>query len=167
MSVAERPTAERLLDGATQIGAFYRAGDRCATMGWSVKPVPGAESCEVQIEPEELCRCGAKSTRFCKAKVKWLHLALAEPRDICSGDYGLALTMSGKEWDATSLSLVWDAPEIGNVKVGKKADVTMADLLALGVDPMSGRTTLILMKKFPGAKMEFEKPKAIDVVGVE
>src|SRR4029077_15169460 len=152
MSVAERPTAERLLDGATQIGAFYRAGDRCATMGWRVEPVPGAESCEVQIEPEDLCKCGVKATRFCSAKVKGLHLALCEPRDIQSGEFGLAWTMSGKEWDAPGLALLWDPPEIGVMKVGKRADVTMADLNALSVDPMSGRTTLILLKKFPGAK---------------
>ena len=164
MSIAERPTAERLLDGATQIGAFYRAGDRCATMGWRINAMEGAESCEAQIDPEDLCKCGAKSTRFCKAKVKWLIIALTEPRDIEVGEVGLAWTMSGKEWDATGLTLVWEAPEIGNVKVGKKADVTMADLLALSADPTSGRTTLTLMKKFPGAKMEFEKPKAVDVL---
>ena len=136
-------------------------------MGWRVTPIPGAESCEVQIEPEELCKCGAKATRFCRAKVKWLHLALCEPRDIQSGEYGLAWTMSSVEWDATGLKLLWDPPEIGVIKVGKKAEVTMADLLALSADPMSGRTTLTLMKKFPGAKMEFEKPKDVDVIGVE
>lgn len=157
MSVAERPTAERLLDGAKQIGAYYRAGDRCATMGWAVKGLEGAESCEAQLDADELCKCGKKSTRFCKAKVKWLIVAMMEPREIQMGEYGLALTMSGAEWDATGLSLIWEPPEIGTTKVGPKSGISMKMLRELGIEPMSGITTLKLMRAFPGAKMEFEK----------
>lgn len=157
MTVIERPTSERLLDGARQIGNFFRAGERCQTMGWMIKFAEGAESCEVLLEPQELCKCGAKATRFCKAKVKWLMLCLEESREIFAGEFGLAWTMMGKEWDATGLTLSWEVPEIGVVMVGPKSGITMKNLIELGADPLSGRTTLKLMKSFPGAKMEFEK----------
>lgn len=157
MSLEERPIRERLLEGAKQIGAYYRAGDRCQTMGWAVKAMEGAESCEAQVDPEELCKCGPKATRFCKAKVKWIILAMTEPRDIEVGDLGLALTMSGNEWDATGLTLLWSAP-FGKFKVGgKKGMATFRDLKELMPDPLSGVTTLKLLVAFDGSKMEFEK----------
>lgn len=155
----ERSTSERLLEGAKAIGEYFRAGRRCATMGWGIKLAEGAESCEVQIEPEELCKCGAKATVFCKAKLKWLMLALVEPREIVAGDYGLALTMSGDEWDATGLILQWDEPGIGKVRIGPKTGVTMKILKELMADPLSGRTSLRLKVAFPGSTVEFEKPE--------
>jgi len=152
----EKPTSERLLEGAKAIGNYYRAGARCATMGWQIKLVEGAESCEVLIDPEELCKCGNKATVFCKAKVKWLMLALIEPREIVGGEFGLALTMSGNEWDATGLILKWEAPMVGPIRIGPKTGVTMKNLKDLMGDPISGQTSLKLMVAFPGATMEFE-----------
>jgi len=164
MSVLEKPTSERLLEGAKQIGNYYRAGGRCKTMGWNIKLAEDAESCEVLLTLEDLCQCGSKETIFCKAKVKWLLLALVEPREIVPGEFGLALTMTGKEWDATGLTLTWMSSEIGEVKVGPKSGITMKSLRELGANPESGLTTLKLMKAFPGSKMEFEKSEGKEPV---
>src|SRR5262245_42643405 len=129
MSVTERPTRERLLDGARKIGAMVRAGDRCATAGWHLKSLDKAAPGEVDFGEGDICRCKDKATRFCRAKVQWVMLAIAESvaqpdgeRVIVAGDYGFALTMSGKEWDATGLTLTWELAGVGKVKIGAKAE---------------------------------------------
>lgn len=157
MAAIDKPTAERLRDGAKTIGNLWRAGERCRTAGWAVKGLADAESCEDQFDPDELCKCGAKATRFCKAKVQWMLLAMAEPRDIVVGEYGFALTMSGSEWDLSGLLLGWDVPEVGVLKIGVKGALSMKELKGLMAEPLGARTTLRLIKAFPGAKVEFEK----------
>lgn len=158
MSLTERPTLERLLDGARKIGAIWRLGDRCATTGWAVKSIDTADPDGVEFGLEDLCRCKEKATRFCKAKVQWIMLALTE-REIVTGDYGFVLTMSGKEWDATGLTLGWQLEGVGKLKVGIKTGLTMKDLIILGHDPVSAIVPLKLMHAFKDSKLEFEKPK--------
>jgi hypothetical protein len=90
-------------------------------------------------------------------------LAMAEPREIVTGEFGLALTMTGSEWDASGLTLIWDVPEVGALKIGRKGALSMKELKGLMAEPQSGRTTLRLIKAFPFAKVEFEKEEELSV----
>jgi len=163
MAITDKPTAERLLEGAKTVGALWRAGERCQTTGWAVKGLENAESCEDQFDPDELCKCGVKATRFCKAKVQWMLLAMAEPREIATGEFGFALTMKGSEWDASGLSLIWKVADVGDLKIGKKGALTMKELKELMAEPLAATATLRLIRAFPGAKVEFEKEEKAPV----
>jgi hypothetical protein len=157
MAASDSPMVQRLFEGAKIVGDLWRKGERCLTAGWAVKGFEGAESCEDQFDADELCKCGVKATRFCKAKVQWMVLAMAEPRDIVTGEFGFALTMKRSEWDASGLTLTWNVPEIGALKIGVKGALTMKELQGLMDEPLAARATLQLIRAFPGAKVEFEK----------
>lgn len=153
MNPMDRPIEERLLNGARTLGQFWRNNERCVTQGWSVKRAEGASGVFIP----EPCTCNP-TTRFCRAKIQWLTLAgTQEDREMVEGDHGLALSMWGREWDATGLTLSWDYLGMGVVRVGPKGGVDMTGLRKLGADPVSGCVTLKLMARFSGSKIAFEE----------
>lgn len=161
MADNDLPVSARLLKGAKTLGKLWQEA-KCATAGWSVRRTADGKD----FEP---CACEPK-TRFCKAKAQWLKLAAEEPqetvegdpapttkgREIVEGDYGLALTMKGLEWDATGLTLHWPLEGVGTVKVGPKGGLDMKLLMELRRDPASAIAAMKVMMKFPNSKMEFE-----------
>lgn len=84
-------------------------------------------------------------------------LALEAEREIEEGDFGLALMMTVSEWDATGLVMQVEIPGTGKFRIGKEAEGTMTELSNLSDNPESAKSVLLLLKSFPGAKMEFPK----------
>ena len=158
---------DRLKKGATALGQYWRAGDRCAT-GWGVNLsafVDGEDS-EKAVE-RWACSCEKKS-RFCKAKALWFRLALMELREECEGEFGIALMMNATEWDLTGLTLKYPigqpAPGGKVIGIGQKGLLTMASLLNLMKVPETLVSTVQLMQAFPGAKIDsVEVPKPAPV----
>jgi hypothetical protein len=135
--VEEKPVAERLKNGAVMLGKLWKSKDRCRN-GWSAY----------------LCSC-AKKTAFCNTKLHWLILATGEGRELEDGEFGIALMMTASEWDMTGLVLRIEIPEAGEFRIAPKADTSMNHLGKLSENPESAKSVLMLMKSFPGAKMEF------------
>lgn len=133
----EKPVALRLKNGAVALGKLWKAKDRCRD-GWSAY----------------LCSC-VKKTAFCNAKLQWMLMAIGEGRDQEDGDFGVALMMTASEWDLTGLTLRIEIPGSGEFKISPKADTSMTYLGKLAENAESAKSVLLLMKSFPGAKMEF------------
>lgn len=129
----------RLFKGATVIGKFWRDGLRCSA-AW-------APSCTDE-----------QQTDFCKAKMRWVELALQDGRQIADTPSGILSTgMLAREFDATGITMTIDNPDHGLVRVGPKGELLMSDLAKLETEPDGIGGFLKILKVFPRAA----------VVGVE
>lgn len=109
--------------------------------------------------------CGClKPSRFCKAKLQWVLLAIEEGRDVEAGAFGLVHMMKASEWDLTGLVMKVEIPGTGNFRIGKEAEGTMTELANLSVEAEAAKSVLLLLKSFPGAKMEFPKDEGLAFV---
>jgi len=136
------PISVRLLRGAKILGALWRSGQKCK-LGWNIDGT----------DPDlVLCRC-ENPTKFCAAKKQWFQLVLCE-RDPIPGLNGLALMMSGQEWDETGCGF-----RIGSLVVGTSKDsrMSMRDYHALSSDPESAEKIIRLLERFAGSKVEAVK----------
>lgn len=127
----------RLLKGSTMLGELWKKQIRC--QNWSVD-----------------CSCETP-TQFCEGKKLWLRLAVEDKREIDLGEYGILMTMTASELDATGLQVTVDLGEgVGQVTVGGgKSTIKMRDLWKLSTElPEVFQSTLLVMKAFPGAKVE-------------
>jgi hypothetical protein len=143
VTAIEKPIPERLRNGAVALGNLWRSKVTCPE-GWRA----------------DECSC-AKKMPFCAAKVQWLMLAVMDGRDPVEGDYGLAIMMSGQEWGLTGLRLAVDIPEAGQYKIGRGGDGAMVDFVRLAENPKAALSVLVLMKSFPGSKMEFPQEETV------
>lgn len=141
-TLADKPISERLRNGAVALGKLWRQV-KCPE-GWRA----------------DECSC-AKKSPFCAAKVQWLLLAMRDDRDPEEGDFGLALMMLASEWDQTGLRMAIDIPEAGEYKWGRGGAGLMADFGRLAKNPKAALSVLVLMKSFPGSKMEFPKEETV------
>ncbi len=125
----------RLLKGSAVIGKFWRDGQRCSA-AW-------APSC-----PDE------QKTNFCKAKMRWVELALQDGRQIDDTPNGILATgMLAREFDATGITMTIDNPDHGLIRVGPIGELLMSDLAKLKTAPESLGGFLKLLKAFPTAKV--------------
>lgn len=140
----------RLLKGSRVLGQFWLAGDRCQE-GWSVHGIKPPEGVEVPKAPECVCE---KKSRFCKAKVQWINLAIEEGRGLLDDPYGIPLMMMASDWDATGLTLKIDLPEIGMVGIGPNGITSMTELAKISQAPESLHSMMNIWKMFPGSRVE-------------
>ena len=125
----------RLLKGSAVIGQFWRAGQRCSA-AW-------APSC-----PDE------QKADFCKAKMRWVELALQDGRQIDDTPNGiLASGMLAREFDATGITMTIDNPDHGLIRVGPKGELLMSDLAKIEIAPDALDGFLKILKVFPTAKV--------------
>lgn len=143
------PLVDRLQRGAIKLGALSRSKRICATRGWSILPGEYLENPFV-MEP---CDC-EKKTDFCMARVLWISLASENKQEIVPGDHGLALTMNGKQWDATGLTITLPLKDDVQVRVGPKGSMSMTQFHELSKDPISAAGIFALLKAFPKARVE-------------
>ncbi len=123
----------RLFKGARVIGKFWRDGLRC-NAAW-------APSC-----PDE------EKTDFCKAKMRWVELALQDGRQIADTPNGILATgMLAMEFDATGITMTIDNPDHGLIRVGPKGELLMRDLAKLETAPDALDGFLKILKVFPKA----------------
>lgn len=151
MAIEDKPIGIRLVDGAGYLGKFWSAGDRCAK-GWGLDPQEGAEG------QSWICACPEKS-RFCKAKLLWVDLALKAGREPWTGEYGVAIMMErGSEWEATGLVITFDLGAAGRVRVGARprAEMTFKELLR--IPPEEAERLLLLVRKFGGTVVDPDDP---------
>ena len=136
--VISKDTADRLLNGAKVLGDFWRRGDRCSTK-W-------ASSCGDAVvgKPD-----------FCKAKLKWVTLALSCGSSIDhESEYAVIEAMMISEFEASGLTMLIEHPTHGRIKVGPKEALSLRDLtvLADAQDQVGG--TLKVLEAFPGAMID-------------
>jgi hypothetical protein len=142
--IEDLPLPDRLINGARILGTAWRSGDRCEK-GWSL------ESADADGE-EWICAC-PKRTRFCKAKVQWLTLAIRDGRIPEPGSMALAVLMNAAEWDVTGVAMTMDLGAAGSVKVGTgpKAAISRTRLERLSKEaPETLAAVLKVTKIFPG-----------------
>lgn len=144
---------ERLRKGATALGNTWRAGQRCGT-GWGVtiSDFPDGETSEKAVE-RWACQCTPR-TDFCKAKALWFRLAMIELRDLVEGEYGVPMMMTATEWDLTKLTMKVEYEKLGQVVIGPGGTLTMSDLKKHMKAPQDLQATLLVLKTFPGARVE-------------
>jgi hypothetical protein len=127
-----------LVNGARLLGQLWRQNIRCAD-GWSDT-------------------CGDRQpTKFCKAKRQWLDL-LSQDRQ--EGDYRplpdfgreafLLEAMNPDEFEATGMTVEYDIPTVGRVKVGPKGEIPAA---MLREEPVTIKAVLQVLETFPDAKV--------------
>ncbi len=143
--MVDQSTKSRLLRGAKVLGDFWRGGERCAS-GWN-------SDCPDELE---------KRSKFCKANMKWIELAIEEAREIGDGEeYGIILGMRASELEASGLTLEIEHPEHGRIKIGPKGTLSIAEISKLVTAPDAVGGVLKLLKVFPGAKVtETKEPEA-------
>lgn len=127
---------------------------------WRERGEKGACAQAWDIGASCACPKGEKPSPFCRARTRWIELAVEAGREIVEGEWGLVYSMTASEWDATGLTLKVDIPEAGGlVSVGSKESISMADLAYLA---MSGkkeglRDVLAIQRVFPDARIEVQK----------
>lgn len=147
--IPTNPLSERLQRGAIKLGALWRSKRRCETRGWSILPGEYLENPFVM----ESCDC-EKKTDFCTARLLWLSLAAENKQEIVSGEHGLALTMTPKQWDATGLTITLPVADGLQVQVGPKGSMSMAQFQELSKDPTAAAGIFALVKAFPKARID-------------
>jgi hypothetical protein len=133
------PYPERLKNGAKILGQLWKDLDQRCPMAWSL----------------DNCTCQPLK-KFCQGRLKWLTLAVEAGRELQEDQYGIVLTMTASEWDATGLTLKLDHPGVGMILVGSGSDsVTgMVDMAKMMDAPEVLESTLRVMKAFPRSKVD-------------
>jgi hypothetical protein len=139
----DQPIWQRLLEGAKVLGQLWQKYKGCAK-AWDVS---------------EVCACLAdqKPSPFCRARTRWLTLALEAGREVVDGEWGLFYSMTASEWDATGLTIKIELLDIGGVvAVGPAGAVTMRGLAQIaekgGKEGLRG--ALKIIQSFEGSKIE-------------
>lgn len=161
--------AERLHKGAGILGKLWREGIHCGE-DWSVL-CPEDNPFEATD-----CFCEPK-TKFCTAKKQWLSLVMSDTRpgvegeygyrEIVQGPFGMIETMTGKEWDATGVTVKFDFPDIGIHGIGPAGIMPRADLVKLFEAPETLQSIIRMMKKFPGLKVQEVLPVEVEAPAAE
>jgi hypothetical protein len=148
------PLPERLKKGAAFLGQLWKDPTQRCIAGWTL------DSCTCEFP-----------TKFCKARMQWISLAIEQGRDLEEDPHGLALAMTATEWDATGLTMKVQHPQIGEFKLGSSLDsVTgMVPVAQMMHDSEVLASTLRVMRAFPKSKYEGmeEAPIAVVVPEVE
>lgn len=156
----------RLKKGATKIGELWREGKRCSS-GWGVKEVDFQEGEDTLKSMERwACQC-AEKTDFCKGKSTWFRLAVTDCREVIEGEHGVPFMMTAEEWDLTKLTMKVEIPEVGIVEIGPKGPVTMTDMMKHMPAPDGLKSTLRVLKTFPGSRVQGVQEAPITVVETE
>jgi hypothetical protein len=138
--------SDRLKKGAAILGRLWKDNVRCPE-AWSVileGNDPG--------KPLD-CFCEEK-TKFCKGKKQWLDLVGKEKRPVYQGEYGLIETLTGKEFEASGLTVKIDFEGVGIQGIGPGGVMGLSDMVKLCAAPDTLGSILGLMKSFPGMKVE-------------
>jgi hypothetical protein len=134
-----QPPESRLERGAAALGKLWKAGDvRC---GWS-----------------GVCLCEER-TKFCGGKELWVRLAREEGRKVGASDYAIIEAMTDDELKASTLTVVFEIPEVGKVGIGgENGQVDFDFVLALHEKDREGaRRVLATLAAFPGSKVDGEE----------
>lgn len=153
---------DRLRKGAEMLGKLFRAGHRCAT-GWSVKIGDFPDNVDPMKALESwTCQCEKKSD-FCKAKCQWFKLAMLEVRDPIEDECGIPFMMTSEEWDLTKLTMTVPLKDMGDVQIGPVGIVTMTDLWKAMGAPEGLKSTLRVLQKFPGSRVQgVQEPEVVE-----
>lgn len=151
--------ADRLKKGASLLGEFWRAGERCQE-----------EFGVLRLQDGKVADCFCdKKTKFCKAKYQWLGLVVELGREIVEGEGGLLLTMTGSEFDVSGFTMKMEFPGLGTYGIGPKGVMGREDMIKLCLAPETLASVLGLMKAFPGLKVDtvFEKDSEVPIAPEE
>jgi hypothetical protein len=132
------PIKQRLLNGAKVLGGLWNSGIRC------------------QVKWRK-CECaGEQRTKFCEGKKQWLDLARKADPPRVPGGGGDSPTlvldlMTTAELDAATVTMKVDIPDVGEISVGSKGEISFTALQKVGPDAI--RAVVMILRKFPGAKV--------------
>ncbi len=137
MTIAGNDPATRLRLGAAVLAKFWRRGDRCVSK-WDASCLDSSED----------------KTDFCKAKMKWVHLASQHGRSFNIGsEYAVVEAMWASEFDASSLTMTISHPTHGRMEVGPRGSLSLRDLPILSPAQAAVPGAIKVHEKFPDSRI--------------